>query len=109
MEIENNFNLENEAEKVLSQTDTSYQSDMSKRVNFTIGIVDKGKDSLLLGKKLLGINLNIGFSSGDKFFNIRDIVSETPEILEDGKRGNQKKFYDRFVKIPKNLRSRIIK
>lgn len=107
--IENCNNLMNEGAKGLSRTDIGDQVDINKTVNFTVGAVGRGRDLLLSEKELLGVSLDIICSASDKFFNIGKIVSDTPGIFEDGKKENQKKFYDRFVKIPKNLRSRIIK
>ena len=104
--IENCNNLMNEGVKGLSRTDSGDQVDMSKTVNFTVGAVGRGRSSLLSVKELLDINLDIICSASDKFFNIGKIVLDTPEIFENGKKENQKKFYDRFVKIPKNLRRR---
>lgn len=107
METENHVRLENKSEKGLSRTDIGDQVDITKTGDFNVGIVGRGRDSLLSVKELLGVNLAIGCFANDKLFNVGDIVLDTPEVFDDSKRGNQKKFYDRFVKIPKNLRSRI--
>ena len=88
----------------------------NKTANFIIGTVGVGtnlkdiiKSELSNPREKLSadIDSDIGCSLSEKLSRVEDFIIDKPTVIDSKKKENPIRFYDSFIKVPRNSKSRI--